>query len=190
VLDCLSFLIAQSAPSFLSFPPKPVFSLLLPTSKSLPHFSFSCTFSPQVLWNSLLYLDSLILSLPSCLSLYLCPFHSALHSSIFLLLSVFPLLHWHTRSSLLLRVLFLFSPLSLSAYSSCTLLSTHLKDFFCILSSSPVPSFSIMLSNIIILLPTLFLLFCALSLALSLNLYPFVSGPVSNIPGRPRRGGS
>jgi hypothetical protein len=46
----------------------------------------------------LLYLDSLILSLLSCLSVS-SRFHSALHSSIFLLLFYFPLLHWHTRFS-------------------------------------------------------------------------------------------
>jgi hypothetical protein len=39
-------LIAHSAPSFLSFHPVPVFSLLV-------HFAFSCTFSPQVLRNFL-----------------------------------------------------------------------------------------------------------------------------------------
>jgi hypothetical protein len=46
----------------------------------------------------LLYLDSLILFLFSCLSVF-CPFNSALHLSIFLLLLIFPFLHWHTRSS-------------------------------------------------------------------------------------------
>jgi hypothetical protein len=33
------------------------------------------------------------------LVLGLCPFHSALQPSIFLLLLIFPLLHWHTSSS-------------------------------------------------------------------------------------------
>jgi hypothetical protein len=42
VLDCLSLLKAHSTPSFLS-----VFSLLVSTSESRHHFSFSCTFSPM-----------------------------------------------------------------------------------------------------------------------------------------------
>jgi hypothetical protein len=47
---------------------------------------------------------SLALSLPRFLPFFLaclclCPLHSALHSFIFLLLSTFPLLHWHTSSS-------------------------------------------------------------------------------------------
>jgi hypothetical protein len=73
----LSLLIAHFAPSFLSFRPITVFSSLVPTSKSRHHFSFFCTLSPQELQNytsyrySLLYLDSLILSLFSCLSVSL-----------------------------------------------------------------------------------------------------------------------
>jgi hypothetical protein len=75
---CFFFLIAHSASSFLLFPPIPVFSLLVPTSKSRHYFSLSCTVSPQVLRNFLshlsyspLYLDSLILSPLSCLSVLL-----------------------------------------------------------------------------------------------------------------------
>jgi hypothetical protein len=49
VLNCLSFLIAHPAPSFLSFHQIPVFSLLVPTSKSSHHFSFSYILSPQLL---------------------------------------------------------------------------------------------------------------------------------------------
>jgi hypothetical protein len=115
VLNCLSFLIAHSAPCFLSFRLIPVSSLLNPTSKSRHHFSFFCTLSPQVFQNFLCH-TPLILpvvsgffdSLPSFL---LCV--SALHSSIFLLLSSF---HFFTiplvvfLSFLLLHVLFLFSP--------------------------------------------------------------------------------
>jgi hypothetical protein len=48
VLNCLFLLIAHSAPSFLSFHSIRVFSILVPTSKSRHHFSFSCTHS---LWN-------------------------------------------------------------------------------------------------------------------------------------------
>jgi hypothetical protein len=87
-----SLLIAHSAPSFLSFHTLPVFPLLVPTSKSRHLFSFFCTLSPQVLRNFLchnlsaflLYLDSLILSFLSCLSVSL----SLSLSSIFFLLFV------------------------------------------------------------------------------------------------------
>jgi hypothetical protein len=70
---CLSLLVAHSAPSFLSFRPIPVLSLRVPTSESCHHFSFSCTLSPREfpLSYSLLYLDSLILSLLSYLSVSL-----------------------------------------------------------------------------------------------------------------------
>jgi hypothetical protein len=51
---------------FLSFHPIPVFSFLVPVSESRHHFSFSCTLS-----YSLLYLDYLIISLLSCLSVSL-----------------------------------------------------------------------------------------------------------------------
>jgi hypothetical protein len=47
--------LARSVPSFLSFPPIPIFSLLVPTSKSRHHFSFSCTLSLQILRNFLCY---------------------------------------------------------------------------------------------------------------------------------------
>jgi hypothetical protein len=59
VLNCLSLLIAHSAPPFLSFHLIPVLSLLVPTTKSLALSYF------------LFYLDSLILSLLSYLSVYL-----------------------------------------------------------------------------------------------------------------------
>jgi hypothetical protein len=84
VLDCLSLLKAHSTPSFLC-----VFSLLVSTSESRHHFSFSCTFSPHVLRPAFplsyseLYPNSLILSLLSCLSVSL----SILLSSTFIHLS-------------------------------------------------------------------------------------------------------
>jgi hypothetical protein len=88
-------------------------SLLVLTSESRHYLSFSCTLFPQVLRNFLCHtLPCLILCFsPFFLACpYLCPFPSVPHSSIFFLLSIFPLLHWHTRSSLLLlRVIFLFS---------------------------------------------------------------------------------
>jgi hypothetical protein len=49
---------------FFSFHPIPVFSFLVPTSKSRHHFSFFCTFSPQVLRNLLCH-TSLILPVVS-----------------------------------------------------------------------------------------------------------------------------
>jgi hypothetical protein len=54
-LSFISSWMAHSAPSFLSFHPMSVFSLLVPTSESRYHFSFSCTLSPQVLRNLLCY---------------------------------------------------------------------------------------------------------------------------------------
>jgi hypothetical protein len=47
VLNYLFHLIGHSAPSFFSFCPIPVFSLLVPTSKSPRHFSLFCTLSPS-----------------------------------------------------------------------------------------------------------------------------------------------
>jgi hypothetical protein len=148
VLYCLSLLIAHFAPSFLSFQTIPVFSLLVPTSESRHDFSLLHPLSPSTpefpLSYNLLYLDPFFLGL--------CPFHSALNSSIFILLSIFPLFHWHIRSSGSNSFLpsspcsfsFLFSiasvsstlpfhpfclsfPPSFSAYSSCTMFLA----FFC-----------------------------------------------------------
>jgi hypothetical protein len=65
----LSLLIAHSALSFLSFHPIPIFSPLVPTSKSLP--TYSGISSVIHLSCILLYLDSLILSLLSCFSVFL-----------------------------------------------------------------------------------------------------------------------
>jgi hypothetical protein len=62
VLNCLSFLISPSTPSFLSFHPIPVFSLLVPTFKSRHHFSFSCTLSPQELRNFLCHTSHTVVS--------------------------------------------------------------------------------------------------------------------------------
>jgi hypothetical protein len=69
VLNCLSLLIAHSAPSFLSFHPVPVFSFLVPTYKSRHHFSFFCTLSPQVLRNFLCH-TPFILPVVSAVSLF------------------------------------------------------------------------------------------------------------------------
>jgi hypothetical protein len=78
VFNCLSLLIAHSAPSFLSFRPLPGFSLLVPTSTltiifffhlhslspSIPEFPHTPLILP-------VYLDSLIPALLSCLSVSL-----------------------------------------------------------------------------------------------------------------------
>jgi hypothetical protein len=48
VPDCLSLLVAHSAPFFLSFHSIPVFSLLAPTSEFRHHSSLSCTLSPGI----------------------------------------------------------------------------------------------------------------------------------------------
>jgi hypothetical protein len=128
----LSLLIAHSA---LSFHPIPVISLLIPTS-------FCCTLSPQVFQN---FLCHTLLTLPvvsgffDCFpSFLLCfyLFHSALHSSIFLLFLIFPLLHWHTHfsDSISLRVFFFFFSLQHSVsilHSSLpSILSSNFADVF------------------------------------------------------------
>jgi hypothetical protein len=103
VLTCLSRLIAHSTPSFLSFHIITFFSLLVPTSKSRHHFSFFCTFSLHVLRNLLCHTPFFL----ACLCL--CPFRSALHSSIFLsVILIFPFLHWQIRFSLSFLSLCLF----------------------------------------------------------------------------------
>jgi hypothetical protein len=78
-LNYLFLLIVHSAPSFLSFHPIPFFSILVHTSKSRHHFSFSFTVSPQVLRNYL------------CHTLLILPVVSAFFDSLssFLLVCVF-----------------------------------------------------------------------------------------------------
>jgi hypothetical protein len=56
----LTLFIAHPTSSFLSFYPAPVFSLLVPTSRSHYNFSFFCILSPQILRNFLCH-PSLIL---------------------------------------------------------------------------------------------------------------------------------
>jgi hypothetical protein len=77
VLNCLSLLIAHSAPCFLSFRLIPVFSLLVPTTKSRHHFSLFCTLSLQALRNFLCHTPLILLvvsgffdSFPSFLLFY------------------------------------------------------------------------------------------------------------------------
>jgi hypothetical protein len=116
VLDYLSLLIAHSAPTFLSFHPISVVFLLVLTSESRHHFSLCCTVPPprysgissviHLSYSLLYYLDSLSLSLLSCLSVSL---FLSLNSTFFR----FPFaLNLSTSLSSLLRlhVLFLFSP--------------------------------------------------------------------------------
>jgi hypothetical protein len=117
VLNGLSLLIAHSAPAFLSFHPIPFFSLLVHTSKSRHHFSFFLhSFSPGIpefpvihFPYFLLNLDSLILSLLSCLSVSLSLSLSStfIHPPFALNLSTRV---WHTR---------FFSNISLSPSFPC-----------------------------------------------------------------------
>jgi hypothetical protein len=125
-----SLVIAHSAPSFLSFHPIPVFALLVTSSKSRHHFSFSCTLSPQVFRNFLCYtplilplLSGFFDSLPSFLliwSLSLSLSSTFIHLS---LLSIFPLLHWHTSSFGSISL----SPSSFSFLSNISLVSGTLS---------------------------------------------------------------
>jgi hypothetical protein len=183
---------AHFAPSFLSFHPIPVFSLLFPLFfllHSLPrHYGISFV---KLLSYFLLYLDSLILSLLSCLPVSLSLSLSSTFIHLPSALLIFPLLHRRTRSSdsislspsslcfllfllhsslpsICLQTLPLSFQLSLSAYSSYTLsslcnlafpssllvpLSTSPCSFHPQISAPYINTLSIMLSNIIILLP-------------------------------------
>jgi hypothetical protein len=143
VLDCLSLFIAHSAPSFLSFHPIPVFSLLLPTSKSRHHLSFFCTLSlPRysVIHLSFfpLYIDSFIFFLLSCLVLSL----SLSLSSTFIHLSfalnlftsslAYPFLWWYFSLSFFSFSVFSFFPLQHSVsilHSILSILSIPLALF-------------------------------------------------------------
>jgi hypothetical protein len=120
MLNCLAVLIAHSAPSFISFHPISVFSLLVPTSESRHYFSFSCTLLLQVLRNFLCH-TPLILPVVSGFFDSVPSFLLVLHSSIFLLPLIFPLLHWHTRFS---------DSISLSPSLSCFFLfSTAFRQY-------------------------------------------------------------
>jgi hypothetical protein len=143
----LSLFIAHSAPSFLSFHPIPVFSLLIPTSKSRHHFSFFCTLSPQVFQNFLCH-TPLILpvvsgffdSFPSSLliwSLSLSHSSSFIHLPFALNLSTSSLAY-PFLSLLLLRVFFFHSfQHSVSIlHSSLPSILSPLKYFSCISSTS------------------------------------------------------
>jgi hypothetical protein len=97
--------------SFLSFHPILVFSLLVPTSMSC-HFLHSLSPDTPEFPLSLILPPGFFDSFSSfLLVLGLCPFHSAPQPSIFLLLLIFPLLHWHTSSSgtIFFPVFFFFS---------------------------------------------------------------------------------
>jgi hypothetical protein len=139
MLYCLAVLIAHSAPSFISFHPiSPSFFFLLHSlSSGTSEFPLSYTSHPVVSG----FLDSV----PS--------FLLVLHSSIFLLLLIFPLLHWHTRFS---------DSISLSPSSPCFFFS--LQHSVTILHSS-LPS--ILSSNFATLFPAftliLFLLHSSLT---------------------------
>jgi hypothetical protein len=75
---------------FPLLPSIPIFSLLVPTSSL---FFLFLRHTPLILPVVSRFFPFFL----ACLCL--CPFHSALHSSIFLLLLIFLLFHWHTRFS-------------------------------------------------------------------------------------------
>jgi hypothetical protein len=119
------------SPPFLSLHSVPVFSLFIFTFESHHHFPFSCTLFPSTLEFPLSYTSH-----TPCCTLILwfspfflaCPFHSAFHSSIFLLLSIFSHLHWDTRSSGS-NSLFPSSPCSFSFEHFVTILHSSLSPF-------------------------------------------------------------
>jgi hypothetical protein len=84
VLDCLCFLVAHSAPSLLSFRAIPVFSLLVPTSKSHHHFSISLALS-LLRYSGISSVSILHSSLPSILSSNFATLFPAFTLSLFLL---------------------------------------------------------------------------------------------------------
>jgi hypothetical protein len=98
VLNCLFFY--STLCTFFALFPIPVFSLLVPTTKSRHHFSFFYTLSFQVLRN---FLSCTPLTFP-VVSGFFDSFPSFLLVCVFvpfsrLLLLIFPLLHWHTGFS-------------------------------------------------------------------------------------------
>jgi hypothetical protein len=124
----LSLFITHSAPSFLSFHPIPVLSLLVPTSKSRHHFSLSCTLSPQV------YIDSFLLVLAfvpfTQLSFALDLFTSSLaYAFLWWYFSLSPSSH---------------SPCSLSFLSCIPLVSCTLFSLFCLLLLHSLLTISLM----------------------------------------------
>jgi hypothetical protein len=102
VLNCLFLFIAHAAPCFLSFHPILVFYLLVFTSKSRHNLSFFCNLSPQVLRNFLCHTPLILPIVPGFFDSF--PSLSFSLSStnnlfLFLLILIFPLLHWHTLFS-------------------------------------------------------------------------------------------
>jgi hypothetical protein len=129
VLYCPSLLLAHSVPSFLSFRPIPVFSLLVLTFKSLIFFLEQplspgtpefLSHTPRTLPVVSGFFHSLHSFLLVCVFVPFTQVHFL--SSIFLLLLIFPLLHWHTHFS---------GSISLSAYSAYTLPSLCNLGFLC-----------------------------------------------------------
>jgi hypothetical protein len=124
VLNCLSLLIAHSAPSFLSF-----LQYLLSLS-SFPHLNLATIFlslAHSLPRYSLLYRDSLILSLLSCLSVALSHSLSStfIHLPFALNLSASSLANPFLPSSLILFTL----PLSLVEHHHFCLLNIHFQLF-------------------------------------------------------------
>jgi hypothetical protein len=156
VFVCLSLLIAHSAPSFLSV--DPVFSLFVPTSGSRHHFSLSSgtpVFPLSYTFHTpcctlILWFSPSFLACPC-----LCSFHSAPDSSIFLLLLIFPFLHWHIHTSGSTSFS-PSSPCSFSFFSSIPSVSCTLPFHpFCLQTFKPsfTLSLSLLHSSLILFLP-------------------------------------
>jgi hypothetical protein len=155
----VSLLTAHSAPSFLSFRPIPVFSLLVPTTKSRDDLSFFCTLFPQVLRNFL------------CHTPLILPVVSGFFNSFpsFLLVRVFvPVTHFYIPPSFCSQSFHFFTgiPVSLVVFLSLLLLRvvscTLSFHPFCLqtlplaflLSPSPYSSYTLpSLSNLAFLCP-------------------------------------
>jgi hypothetical protein len=149
VFDRLCFLAAHPTPSFFFFfCPIPILSFSL--ALSLPRYNG--TSSAMHLSYSLLYVDSLILSLLSCLP-YFCPSRSSPHTSALSLSTSSPSFLYSTQTvSCTLsfrpfcpRTLPLSFPLSFSVSSSCSLPSLFTLVFLCPLLA-PISNISLALS--------------------------------------------
>jgi hypothetical protein len=121
VLDCLCLIITHFAPSFLSFHPISVLSLLIPTSESCHHFSLFCILFPQILRNFLFhFLTGIPFSLIIVFSLS--PFSPCSFSFLSSILPLPPIcLQTLPLSSLTMQPgVFLSTPSILLKYFSCT----------------------------------------------------------------------
>jgi hypothetical protein len=100
VLNCLFLLIAHSAPSFLSSHSILLFYLRVLTSKSRHNLSFFGNLSPQVLRNFLCHTPLILPIVPGFFDSFpSLSFSLRSTNNLFLLILIFPLLHWRTLFS-------------------------------------------------------------------------------------------